>query len=173
MKTPIYVRPLLDDERSALEAGLRSSDAFVLRRCQIILSSADGKRASQIAGEAHCDADTVLNAIHDFDRRGLAALVKGSTRPHNIRTAFDAEGLECLRAILHESPRKYGQAGSLWTLERLADVSFEQGLTSERVTGEAVRLALKRLGIRWKRAKHWISSPDPAYARKKALGIGC
>ena len=34
-------------------------------------------------------------------------------------------------------------------------------------SGEAIRLALKRLGIRWRRAKHWITSPDPAYARKK------
>src|SRR5262249_12923497 len=33
---------------------------------------------------------------------------------------------------------------------------------------EAIRVALKRLGIRWRRAKHWITSPDPAYARKKS-----
>jgi hypothetical protein len=46
-------------------------------------------------------------------------------------------------------------------------VSFEQGLTPERVSREAVRTALQRLGVRWKRAKQWISSPDPAYVRKK------
>jgi transposase len=28
-------------------------------------------------------------------------------------------------------------------------------------------VALRRLGVTWKRAKHWITSPDPAYARKK------
>jgi hypothetical protein len=34
MKRPIFVRPLSDAERQTLqEAGLRSSDAFVLRRC--------------------------------------------------------------------------------------------------------------------------------------------
>ena len=32
MKRPIFVRPLSDAERETLEAGLRSSDAFTLRR---------------------------------------------------------------------------------------------------------------------------------------------
>jgi len=173
MRTPVYVRPLSDDERQALEAGLRSSDAFVLRRCQIILSSACGKRAPEIAKEVHCDADTVLNTIHAFNARGLGALVKGSSRPHNTHAAFDAESAEGLRALLHQSPRNFGKPSSVWTLELIADVSFEHGLTRERVTGEAIRLTLKRLGIGWKRAKRWISSPDPEYCRKKALGIGC
>ena len=48
------------------------------------------------------------------------------------------------------------------------DVSFEHGLSPSRVSGETIRLALKRLGIGWKRAKKWIGSPDPEYARKKA-----
>jgi hypothetical protein len=53
-------------------------------------------------------------------------------------------------------------------LELAAEVSFEQGLTRERVTDETIRATLQRLGIQWKRAKRWITSPDPAYARKKA-----
>jgi hypothetical protein len=45
MKRPIFVRPLSDAERKALEAGLRSPDAFTLRRCQILLASNKGKNA--------------------------------------------------------------------------------------------------------------------------------
>jgi len=52
-----------------------------------------------------------------------------------------------------------------------ADVSFERGLTAERVSGETIRATLERLGIRWQRAKRWITSPDPAYARKKVRAI--
>ncbi len=47
-------------------------------------------------------------------------------------------------------------------------MSFAQGLTATRVSDETIRMTLKRLGIGWKRAKRWITSPDPAYARKKA-----
>lgn len=150
-----------------MTAGLRSQDAFVLRRCQILLASALGKRASQIASELGCDSDTALNAINVFNRRRLAALTPGSTVPHRIAVAFDVAAAERLRALLHESPRHFGQATSLWTLELAAEVSFEQGLIPERVSREAVRTALQRLGVRWKRAKQWITSPDPAYARKK------
>jgi hypothetical protein len=53
-----------------------------------------------------------------------------------------------------------------------AEVSFAQGITPHRVSGEAIRLALKQLGVRWKRAEHWITSPDPAYRRKKPSAIG-
>ena len=33
--------------------------------------------------------------------------------------------------------------------------------------GGDYRATLARLGIRWKRAKTWITSPDPAYARNQ------
>lgn len=164
---------MLDGERQALEAGLRSSDAFVLRRCQILLSSARGKRVPEIARDLGCSDDAVLSAIHAFNEDGLDALEKGSSRPHTIHAAFDAQSIERLSAILRQSPRAFGKPTSLWTLDFLADVCFEQGLTDKRVTGETVRATLARIGIRWRRAKRWISSPDPEYARKKAHGIGC
>ena len=49
MKRPIFVRLLMDAEREQLEAGLRSTEAFVLRRCQILLASCEGEWAPQIA----------------------------------------------------------------------------------------------------------------------------
>lgn len=50
-----------------------------------------------------------------------------------------------------------------------AEASLEEGLTkNKRVSGETIRATLSRkLGVRWQRAKHWITSPDPQYARKK------
>jgi transposase InsO family protein len=35
------------------------------------------------------------------------------------------------------------------------------------VSAETIRQTLKRFGINWKRAKHWITSPDPPYLIKK------
>ena len=172
MKPPIFVRTLSTNERKALEAGLRSSEAFVLRRCQILLASSRGKRAPQIARSLGCGPQTVRDAIHDFNRRGLDALRPGSSRPKRTRAAFEEEGTEALREMLRRSPREFGKESSLWTLEYAAEVSFERGLTEERVTGETVRATLARLGVRWERAKRWIESPDPEYARKKGLEIG-
>jgi transposase len=158
---------LTNEEREAVEAGLRSSDAFTLRRCQIVLASRRGKRASQIAQDLSCDGDTVTKAINAFNERGVAALKQGSHAVLTPQKRFDTEAAERLKAIVHQSPRNFGKETSLWTLDLAAEVSFEQGLTRERVSDETIRNTLKRLGIQWKRAKHWITSPDPAYKRKK------
>lgn len=59
-----------------MKAGLHSPNAFVLRRCLILLlSSATGKKKSaynnQIASELGCNSQTMPNAIHKFDEDGL------------------------------------------------------------------------------------------------------
>lgn len=171
MRRPVFVRPLTDEERQRLAAGLRSSDAFVLRRCQIILASARGEWAPKIALSLGCNDQTVRNAIADFNESGLASLSKGSSAPHKTRRVLDSEAAERLKALLHQSPRLFGKPTSLWTLELAADVSFEQGVSPYRVSGETIRATLKRLDIGWRRAKNWITSPDPEYARKKGLAI--
>jgi transposase len=167
MRPPIYVRPLTDAERRQLEAGRRSSSAFVLRRCQVLLASARGERAPAIARRLGCDDQTVREAIHAFNARGPGALTPGSRRAKTIHVAFTPEAGEQLRALLHRSPRTFGKPTGRWTLELAAEVSFEQGLTPARVSGETIRATLTRLGVRWKRAKRWITSPDPEYDRKK------
>jgi transposase len=172
MKPPIFVRTLSKEEREALEAGLRSSDAFVLRRCQILLASARRARPPRIAENLGCGSQTVRNAIHDFNERGLGALQAGSSRPKEVHAAFDEQSARSLRELLHRSPREFGRQSSLWTLADAAEVSFEEGLTNQQVSGETIRATLSRLGMRWERAKRWIESPDPEYARKKGLEIG-
>jgi transposase len=167
MRVPIYVRPLTDAEREQVEAGLGAPEAFTLRRCQILLASARGEPPAQIARQVGCGDQTVRNALHAFNARGLAALRPGSRRAKTIHRAFDAAGAERLRALLHQSPRTFGQPTAVWTLDLAAEVSFELGLTAARVSDETIRQTLRRLGVGWKRAKRWITSPDPAYARKK------
>jgi transposase len=168
MKPPIFVRSFSGEEREALEAGLRSKDAFVLRRSQILLASSRGESPPKIAASLGCGSQTVRNAIHAFNERGLGALKPGSSRPKRTRAAFDEKSAEAAREMLHRSPREFGRDSSLWTLEMAAEVAFEEGLTQRRVSGETIRAALARLlGVRWQRAKRWITSPDPLYRRKK------
>ena len=80
--------------------------------------------------------------------------------------------LERLRAILHRSPRAFGHARSTWTLTLLAEVAHAEGLSPSVLSAETIRQALLRLELGWKRAKRWITSPDPAYAQKNAAAIG-
>jgi transposase len=169
MKTPIFVRSFSEEERKNLKSSLRSKDAFTLRRCQMLLASSRGEEVPKIASNLGCAQQTVRNAIHDFNEGGLDALLARSSRPERTRDAFDGEGAEALREMLHRSPRGFGYETSLWTLAMAAEAAFEQGLTERRASGETVRATLARLlGVRWQRAKRWITSTDPLYERKKA-----
>jgi transposase len=167
MKQPIYIHPLTKEEREQIEAGLRSSDAFVMRRSQILLASARGEGVPSSARALSCDEQTVRNAIHAFNQKGADALQAGSRRPHRLRTALAAVDAETFKALLHRSPRDFGKPTGLWTLALVARVLVELGWTTTEVSAETIRQTLLRVKINWKRAKHWITSPDPHYQLKK------
>ena len=110
------VRAFTPAEPRQLTAGLRSSDAFTLRRCQILLASARGQRPATIAWNLGCATQSVRNAIHAFDTHGSASLHAQSRRPKRTRLVLDAAKREPLRALLHQSPRTFGKPRSTWTL---------------------------------------------------------
>jgi transposase len=168
MRPPIFVRTLTESERDRLEIGLRSQDVFVVRRCQILLASDRGEWVPRIAEMLGCNDQTVRNVVRRFEQDGLdACLTRRSSRAHTMRAKVDAAGCEQLRALLHQSPRTFGRPTSVWTLELVAEVAFAEGITADRVSDETIRQAMRRLDVCWKRAKGWITSPDPEYAPKK------
>src|SRR5215210_1968867 len=158
--------------------GFRSRAALQRRLCSASKPDSSGKFAWRVPAQDRSEfgmrlPDGQENAIHDFDERGLGALKAGSSRPKRTRAAFDEQSAETLREMLHRSPREFGYGTSLWTLEMAAEAAFEEGLTERRVSGETIRATLARLlGVRWMRAKRWITSPDPLYERKKGGATG-
>src|ERR671920_753210 len=106
MKSPIFVRSLSEKERETLQAGLRSKDAFTLRRSQMLLASSRGDEVPQIAENLGCGQQTVRDAIHDFNERGLDALLAGSSRPKRTRAVFDEHSAQTVRELLNRSRRE-------------------------------------------------------------------
>ena len=95
-----------------------------------------------------CCDETVREVIKAFNERGLEALKPGSRRPHKTQVALSVERAEQLKDLLHHSPRTIGKPTSVWTCELAAEVSFDQKLTEERVSGETIRATLKRMGVK-------------------------
>jgi hypothetical protein len=168
MKPPLFVRPLTVTERQQLEAGCRSREAFTLRRCQILLASARGQRPRQIAQQLGCAMQSVRNALYAFEVEGLGCLMAKSSAPKRVQAIWPKQRDNDLREVLHQTPRTFGKPRSTWTLELLAEVCFELRITPRQLSAEAIRCTLVRIGINWKRAKFWMTSPDPHYAVKKA-----
>jgi transposase len=167
MKAPLFIRTLTDAERNALRQGLRSKDAFTLRRCQALLASASGQRPAQIAVTLGCSSQAVRDALRAFQQRGLSCLKARPPIPKRPRAAWPRQHDEDLKDLLHHSPRLFDKPTSLWTLEGVAEVCHTKGWTERVLSGEAIRQVMRRLKVSWQRAKHWLTSPDPAYVAKK------
>jgi transposase len=169
----LYAQKLSKQERHELEQGVRSSVALTVRRCQILLMSADDQlNPQQIADRLRCSDQTVRRTIHAFHEVGLACLKPGSRARKDDQRAMDDQGRARLKDILRMSPRSLGYETSLWTLELLAEVSFKEGLTRWQVSADTMSRTLRDMGVNWQRAKQHINSPDPAYAVKKSDEIG-
>lgn len=88
MQKPWYVRPLSDEERTAVQADRRSSNTVTLRRCQFVLASATPLHAQTIADQLHYDDEAVRRTITAFHTHGRRALTLASSRPHCTRDQF-------------------------------------------------------------------------------------
>jgi hypothetical protein len=97
----------------------------------------------------------------------VEGLAKQSNRPKTVVPVLDTARCERLQHILPQSPRLYAKPTGVWTLALAAEVCYAQGITECLGSDASIRRALKRLGTNWKRAKHWLPSPDPYYARNK------
>ena len=89
MKEHLFVRPLRAEERAALVAGLKSKEAFVVRRCQALLASSRGEGVVPIARAVGCSRQTVRNVIHGFNASGSDSLVRRSNRPKSAKPELD------------------------------------------------------------------------------------
>lgn len=168
MKT-IHVRPLREEEREELQKGLKSALSFTLRRCQILLWSADERLTiGAIAKRLQVSHEAVRQVIHTFHQTGISCIQPQSRARHDEQRAFNEAGRKALRETLNHSPREFGYERSFWTLELLAAYSYRKGWTKQKVHLDTVSQTLRELGVKWRRSKTWISSPDEAYEIKKA-----
>src|SRR3954452_5953415 len=128
---PLFVRELSGPERHALQAGLRSSDGFMVRRCHMLLASARGDTTTVIAQAVGCSPQAVRNVVREFETRGLAVVALQSRRTHTAAKVFDAQRSQRLKALLPQSRLQCGKALSTCKLALGAQVCAEHGTTAE------------------------------------------
>ena len=134
-----------------------------------LLASAEGQSPTTIAHDLRCTDQTVRNALHAFHQRGLAALQPQSSRPTPAPRSLPGS-LRVPAGAVTPEPTDIRQADEPVDPRTGRRGQFCPGAHPRLVSDEAIRVALRRLRVSWKRAKHWITSPDPAYARKKNGG---
>jgi len=169
----IYAREPSTEERKELESGLKSTDGATVRRSQMILMSADERKTAREISERIGQSDQqIRKVLHTFNEKGTSCLKLQSRARHDDQRAYNDDARERLRGLIRQSPREHGYESSLWTLEMLAEVSHQKGWTAYQVHPDTVGQTLMAMGVSWRRAKHWINSPDENYSSKKSVEIG-
>jgi transposase len=159
----VFVRPVTMTEGRRLQRiGRTAKDPVRLRRAIVVLMSAQGQSAPDIAHLLDCSVEYVRGVIHAFNESGFAALDPkwSGGRPKTISEQVRRE--ICLLARC--CPRDLGLAFSTWSLTKLAGhLATTSGAVVSR---EAIRQILHGAGIRWLATKTWKATTDPDFTAK-------
>lgn len=168
-----YVVTLTAEERAYLSRLVSAGklSARSLARARILLKADASPMGpswedARIAEAVEVSIRTVEHVRQRFTTRGLrlSLVQKPPSRPARP-PKVDGQRL---KELAHQSPRNFGKKRSTWTLRLLADTCSELGIVDGEVSYETVRQTLKRMGVKWRRAELWMTSPDPRYVQKKA-----
>ena len=116
----VFVRPVsMTEGRRLQRIGRTAKDPVRLRRAIVVLMSAQGQSAPDIAHLLDCTQEYVRTVIHAFNESGFAALDPkwSGGRPKTFSEQVRRQ--VCLLARC--CPRDLGLAFSTWSLAKLAE----------------------------------------------------
>lgn len=155
-------------ERASLEDIIASTnDADALRRAQALLWLDEGETAQEVAARFRVSRQTVYNWATRFQLRShlnISARLFDAARCGRPRTA---QGIidPIISEVIESDPRQFGFRSTLWTAPLLQQYLIEERKIA--VSRQSVSLAIKRLGIRWKRPRHNLALRPPSWRQAK------
>lgn len=161
----LYVRSLTAPEGRRLQRIVRTdSDRIKMRRAQVVLASAQGSRAPDIARRLYFSEAHVRTIIKSFNDQGFAAL------PPKYGVGRPPKFSEEQRSLIIETalcpPGLLGQPFTRWSLEKLRDFLRQERILSS-ISLETLRQMLKGAKVKLRRTKTWKECNDPKLASKK------
>jgi len=163
----VQVRSFKPYESKKLVSLVRQGkDAIAVRRAEIVLRSAQGESANEIATELYFSADYVRKVVHRFNVEGLESLraqYSNGGRPKKVQPEHESNLVE----LALTPPNLTGQPFTHWSLEKLREVAVKQRLIPD-ISLETVRQILSAHRISLQRTKTWKQSKDPDFDLKKS-----
>lgn len=161
----IYAK--IDTQQQAqLDAAMKSAtDTKWYRRLKVIDLSGQGYSVPKLSRMFDLGAGAIRRHIHAYNEAGLDGLRPsyGQGRPSTLSWA-QAEWLD----LLSQSPADLALLATgveNWTHALLAQ--YLSAYHQVHVSQATISRALRRVGIRWRRAKARVYSPDPLYVVKR------
>jgi transposase len=151
------LRELTADEAARLKAGLHSPKGFTVRRCQILLATANGHAPGQIRAIVGCTTTTVAKVVADFHTRGVTCVhaARGGPAPSRRggpRIEEREPGITAaLERLLAGEVAGDPMGGTSWvrsSLRKLRDALGSQGFRVDHCT---IRKLVRRMGFTLKK----------------------
>jgi transposase len=178
MATRLFARPAKDpaEERTLRKlAAARHAPASWVQRARIVTGSWDGATVTELAERLGCRTKTVYKWLHRFNAAGVDGLAD-LPRPGIPRRLDEHDRGRIIALARSTPPGRLVQGGegllapealeapAVWTLDALTETARAQGI---QVARSQVRRILLAEGMRWRRTRSWITSPDPDFAPKE------
>ncbi len=155
-------------------AASRHGPADWILHARIVVGSWDGQRVEAIAKELDCSPQTVRRRLHRFDAEGIEGLGDRPKpgRPRRLTAADDSK----IIALARQQPpgrlvtqrdgtmvARDEQGSAQWSLDALAQVAKEAGITVKR---SQIRRILLKEKVRWRRTHSWGTPRDKDFVPK-------
>ena len=160
-----FARKIDETEKEELENTARSNNAFARERAKIILHSAERMNVSEICKKMQREKRSILLAILEFNRNGLACLMRGKTTGRKPR--FTLEQRAKIIEVVNSDPRKSGLNVSTWSLSKLKRYIIENKIV-DSISIEILRQIIKYGNKKYKTSRKWLYSNDPEFAKKNS-----
>lgn len=121
-----------------------------------------------VAEKVECTYSTLLKWLRIYEEKGLDGLSRsGFERPVSVEREEEIKAkMDNLVHLVQQSPQLYGIDRASWKIADLAEVFTRE--YKQSMTIGTVSTYLKKRGIRYKRSREVISSPDPLFKEKYA-----
>lgn len=154
---------LSKEEEAALEELVRKGRHRERRRAQGILFWHRGRTQAEAAELLGVEERTVRYWARRYREKGPEGLRRKRRRYHKPKMTEERE--KRLIEVVRQTPESAGREGNQWNCSLLSD--WMEETFQVRVSEEWIRQILLKHGLRFRRAKLKLTSPDPEYAQKK------
>lgn len=163
----IKVRTLTEAERETLLQWQRSDNVIRYRRARMLFLSAKGWKSPEIGDVLGIHAETVRDTIQQFNEGGLEAITPRPRSGGPQGGKLSEEMRSQVEESIHAGPPAEQQRAT-WSLASLAEQIATDFESVQSVSRETVRRFLQALKIKYRKAKGWLTSPDPLYILRKS-----
>jgi transposase len=166
----LYARDLTVEEGRRIQHEIRhGKNPIFMRRCQVILLSAQGMSVQEISKMTLLSEYHARELIRTFNDGGLTAL--RPKKPGKSNPKFTEEERASIAEFAQIPPRVLGYPFTSWSLSKLKEAIEERKIINhgKTISDESIRLILEEYAISYQRTKTWKESKDPDFEIKKSV----